>query len=239
MTRQPYVKRPLPEALSRSTAQGWAVGEPIAQFELGPYRNFVYVVIDWASRKALWIDPAIEVAPILQGLQDHQLELAGVALTHTHHDHIAGLPALLTNLPNTIVHLHAAEAHRLKLPQKTRLNIVEEGSRIPLGEATQLEVFHTPGHSAGELCLRYITHAEHYLFTGDTLFIRECGRTDLPTGNDRDLFQTLQRIKNLPPETIVLPGHHYAPECASRLEDELQTSPPLLAQTLEEFAALP
>jgi glyoxylase-like metal-dependent hydrolase (beta-lactamase superfamily II) len=199
----------------------------------------VYLAIDWAARKALWVDPASEIAPVRRALQDQQLELVGVVLTHSHHDHIAGLPALLAELPETRIYLHEAEAHRLKLPKETRLHFVDEGSRIPLGETSQLEVLHTPGHSAGELCLRYITPVETYLFTGDTLFIRECGRTDLPTGDDIELFRTLQRLKTFPPKTIILPGHHYAPECASRLEVELQTSPPLLAQTIEEFAALP
>lgn len=78
-----------------------------------------------------------------------------------------------------------------------------------------------------------------FLLTGDTLFIRDCGRTDFEDGDNEQMFQSLQRIKKLPPATVILPGHHYQPETASVLELELLESAPLKCRSVEELAGLP
>ena len=103
---------------------------------------------------------------------------------------------------------------------------------------------HTPGHSAGELCYRLEAtdlkgELRTYLFTGDTLFIRDCGRTDLETGSNAQMFESLQRLKKFPPDTVILPGHHYVRECASTLSREMETSPPLRCASIQELEALP
>jgi hydroxyacylglutathione hydrolase len=230
----------LPNHLAQSESQGAHPGQPVAQFECGPYRNFVYLAVAWKARCALVIDPARELEPILEALATHGLELTGIVLTHTHHDHISGVPGLLERHPGLPVHVHPLDLHRLPAAYHSQVRPIEDGYRIPLGpgSADELQVIHAPGHSAGELCLLLETHEERYLFTGDTLFIRDCGRTDLPTGNDAQMYQTLQRLKTLAPDTLILPGHHYTRECASRLATELTSSPPLLAKSIEELAAL-
>ena len=102
----------------------------------------------------------------------------------------------------------------------------------------RVRVLHTPGHSAGECCY-FFENGGKYLFTGDTLFIRDYGRTDFADGSNEQMFASLQRIKALPPETVILPGHHYVRECASILSKEIVESPPLRCGSVEELASLP
>jgi glyoxylase-like metal-dependent hydrolase (beta-lactamase superfamily II) len=232
------MQRPLPEHLSGSQALGLAPGQPVAQFELGDFRNFVYLILDWRTRKAAWVDPQRDLEPPLEALRSNSFALELILLTHTHHDHVAGVPGLRERFPQVPIAVHADDRHRVaSLLQDADVKELRDGERLALG-ALEIEVMHTPGHSAGELC--YLVHGEQpYLLTGDTVFIRDCGRTDLPTGSTEQMFHSLQRIKRLPLETILLPGHHYTTELASRLGVELETSAPFRCQTIEELGALP
>jgi glyoxylase-like metal-dependent hydrolase (beta-lactamase superfamily II) len=128
----------------------------------------------------------------------------------------------------------------LKGIPKTNLRLVQDGETFSIG-ATALEALHSPGHSPGEICYRVSnpSHPTEYLLTGDTLFIRDCGRTDFPDSNNAHMFATLQKLKTLPDRLVVLPGHHYAMETASLLGTEKEVSPPLRCRTVEELLQLP
>lgn len=213
--------------------------EPVGQFEIGPMNNFVYLVLDWKSREAAIVDPQKDLTGPLSALKAHGFRLTQVLLTHTHHDHVGGLPELVRMHPDIPIVLHEMDAHRLQPDVKTsgRIAPMRDGEEFRIGSLT-LRAFHTPGHSAG--ALTYLLEGEPpYLFTGDTIFIRDCGRTDLPTGDTRQMFETLQRFKSFPPEAVVLPGHHYAPECASTLASEFAESGPFLCKSAEELSLLP
>lgn len=229
----------LPAHLSGDAAQGMRPNEPIAQYELGSMRNFVYVVTDWKSREVALVDPQKDLSGILEDLQKNQLRLTRVLLTHSHHDHVAGVPEIAEKFPQVPIHVHEKDAHRLQKDTSARLNLkaVHDGEILMLG-SLRVHVLHTPGHSAGECC--YLIEGDPlYLLTGDTVFIRDCGRCDLPTGSVQEMFETLQRLKKLPPNTILLPGHHYTTECATTLQKELAESPPFLARSVEELSAIP
>ncbi|MEE4264509.1 MAG: MBL fold metallo-hydrolase, partial [Desulfobacteraceae bacterium] len=75
------------------------------------------------------------------------------------------------------------------------------------------DVFHTPGHTPGGICL----HAQGNLFTGDTLFVGDSGRTDLAGGDRSALGKSIRRLMELPEDTIVWPGHDYGPTPSSTL----------------------
>ncbi len=77
-----------------------------------------------------------------------------------------------------------------------------------------------------------------YLITGDTLFIGDCGRCDLPGGDLEAMFNSLQRIKDLPGRTVIYPGHNYGPKPHDILEDQKKTSGVLLAKNLQEFVRI-
>lgn len=228
-----------PPHLAGTQPAGLVVGEPIAQWELGPMKNFVYLLIDWQARRAALVDPQADLGPPLEALRAHDLTLERVLITHTHFDHVAGLPALVRERPELTVVLHRADLHRIEALLRGRAPaLVEDGQTFAVG-GLEVEALHTPGHSAGHACFHVAGLAPPALLTGDTIFIRDCGRTDLDTGDDAQMFASIQRVKALPPATLILPGHHYRPEVASTVGRELETSPPFQARTVAELAALP
>jgi glyoxylase-like metal-dependent hydrolase (beta-lactamase superfamily II) len=229
----------IPQHLSGNYATGEFEGQCVAQFEIGDYKNFVYLILDWNQRKAAIIDPQYDLSAPLGCLKRHGFELVATFLTHTHFDHVAGVPQLVKSYPHVPIILHRDDLHRLdsQVMDHGRTQIVSDGDVIPIGEL-EIQVLHTPGHSSGESS--YLLKGKPaYLFSGDTVFIRDCGRTDLATGSTEEMYRSLQRIKRLPPETILLPGHHYQPECASTLGRESKDSPPFKCKSVEELAALP
>ncbi len=219
----------------------------VLQFEVGSGKNFNYLVVDERSKTAALIDPQTDPTLPEQVITAWGLKLTHLLITHSHWDHCAGVPIWLKKEPSLELWVHPLDLHRLppSMQTATQLKLLHDGLQLSIGSLS-LEVWHTPGHSAGECCF-YLDlgspedHAglRRCLFTGDTLFIRDCGRTDFPDGSNEALFASLQRIKTLPPETVIFPGHHYQPESFSTLAEELRTSPPLQCLTVEDLAELP
>lgn len=214
--------------------------QPIAQFECGKYRNFVYLIIDWKTRQAAIVDPQEDLEPIFAFTKENDLRLAAILLTHTHFDHTAGLPELLRLYPELPLFLHNEGLPGLEPPIKTSANIrnIKDGEQLYIGSMS-VDIIHTPGHTSGGCCFRVPSGDLSYLLTGDTLFIRTCGRTDLETGSTQDMFNSLQKIKAFSDSTIIYPGHHYEMECSSTLRQELLQNPSLQCKTVEELDALP
>jgi len=165
---------------------------------------------------AIVIDPILESELILDYLKEKQLKLMAMINTHGHADHIAG-NQFLSEETGAPVWIHAADADYLQDPNLNLSALVvedqlivspkserllQDGDQFELGKIV-LTVIHTPGHSPGSICL-YTTGA---LFTGDTLFKLSIGRSDFPGGDGKKLKQSLQRIKGLPQDTVIYPGH--------------------------------
>ncbi len=227
---------PVPSPWNTTQAIGPQAQGPISQFEIGDQKNFVYVVQDWSTGSAALVDPQADITEPLRWIMNNSLKLTSILLTHTHFDHIAGLEELCSLFPKIPVHVHPEEKLRIKIKQWTWEPVFDEEA-FKVGNLRVLPI-HTPGHTSGEICYHIPSPAPGYLLSGDMLFIRDCGRTDLPTGSNEEMFQSLKRLRKLPPQTILLPGHHYAPEVASTLGQEFVTSPPFLAKTVAELAAL-
>ncbi|HKM16940.1 MAG: MBL fold metallo-hydrolase [Firmicutes bacterium] len=165
---------------------------------------------------AIVIDPMLESEIILDYLRQNQLRPAAVINTHGHADHIAG-NRILHEQTGAPVYIHEADAVYLQDPHLNLSALVtagqpitspapqrllQDGDQIGLG-AEALTVIHTPGHSPGSICL----YSPGVLFTGDTLFKLSIGRSDFPGGDGKVLKKSLEKIKQLPPETGVYPGH--------------------------------
>lgn len=230
----------LPSHLAGNQATGLHAHQTIAQFEIGEQRNFVYLILDWPSRTAALVDPQKDLTLPLVALRAKGFRLSRVLLTHSHHDHIAGVQELARTFPEAPIAVHPADLHRLPTAVRTgaRIEKLADGNLIRMGRL-EIEVMHTPGHSAGECCYFIRNTQPPYLLSGDTIFVRDCGRTDFPDGSNVEMFDSLQRVKQLPPETVILPGHHYTTEVATTLELELAHSPPFRAGSVSELEALP
>lgn len=142
------------------------------------------------------------------------LRVKYIILTHGHFDHMTYLDELQRKT-NAKVVVHAADAEAFQnaslnvsalfgMPRTFRAPdmLVEEGSVLQVGDL-QLQVLHTPGHTPGCICLQ----CDNMLFTGDTLFDGDFGRTDLPGGSSRVLRQSLDRLFQLDGDMMVYPGH--------------------------------
>lgn len=211
---------------------------PVAQWRLGDHYNFVYLILDWESREAAWVDSWPHPDPVLDALAAHGFRLTTILLTHTHWDHIGGLDGLLAGFPDAELRVHPLEKHRLTGLALERARDLRDGEVLRVG-ALRVNVLHTPGHTAGAVCYYLETGEGPCLLTGDTVFVRGCGRTDLPTGSDERMFESLQKLKRLPGRTRIFPGHQYSPEAFTTLESEMRESPPFRCASVAELAGLP
>lgn len=172
---------------------------------------------DETTREALVIDPGDEVEQILAILARHQLTVKAIVITHAHIDHIGGAKKLKAatgapvwmNLNDLELYEHLdmqAQWLGIETPERTSIDVPARDGDVLAMAGTGFEVRHTPGHTQGSLCL-WIP-AENKLIAGDTLFRDSIGRTDLPGGNQRQIFVSIRdKLLDLPEDAVVIPGH--------------------------------
>jgi len=182
----------------------------IRQLQIGPMDNFTYIVGCEKTRKALVIDPGPDPERIAAEAKEQELDIELIVNTHGHGDHTAGNAELKERTGAEVV-IHAEDAGAY--PQADR-RLTDE-TTLPLGQIT-FTVIHTPGHTPGGICL----YADGNLFTGDTLFVGDSGRTDLAGGHRPTLGASIRRLMELPDDTVVWPGHDYGPTPSSTLHWE-------------------
>ena len=204
----------------------------VEQMLVGPMAVFSYIVGCENEREGLIIDPAGSESKIVSKAADMGLRIKYVVNTHGHADHTCGNRAVLSKTGAALV-IHEEDASEIlrglnkafsmvmgKRPSPEAHRLVTDGDFIKIGQ-TGLKVIHTPGHSAGSMCL----YGDGNLFTGDTLFVGAAGRTDLRGGSLEVLLDSLKKLLSLPPETRVWPGHHYGDAPVSTLAREKETNP--------------
>jgi glyoxylase-like metal-dependent hydrolase (beta-lactamase superfamily II) len=179
----------------------------VKQIEVGVMDNFSYLVGCEKTRRAMVIDPGGDVELIVLEAQKEGLEIVCIVNTHGHGDHTAS-NASLKALTGADVVIHTLDAGGY--PEADRF--LTDEKTMSLGDIT-FDVIHTPGHTPGGICL----YAQGNLFTGDTLFVGDSGRTDLAGGHRPTLGASIRRLMTLPDETVVWPGHDYGPTPSSCL----------------------
>jgi glyoxylase-like metal-dependent hydrolase (beta-lactamase superfamily II) len=195
--------------------------------------NFSYLIFCPVQKKAAIVDPGFDATPALQIITSNTLLLDYVILTHYHSDHAAEAKRLKMHHPSTKI--VASEEDGKKLPIQPDM-VVSDGSKLMIGTLA-LSFLLTPGHTKGGICILVDDIA---ILTGDTLFIGDCGRTDLPGGSLQEMFHTLQqKILPLSDDLLVYPGHDYGEKPFDRLGNQKQTNKTLRAKTLQEFSLIP
>jgi glyoxylase-like metal-dependent hydrolase (beta-lactamase superfamily II) len=186
-------------------------------------RNFAYLIGDEKMRLAAVVDPAGAVDRILRLAEDQGLKIIYIINTHSHSDHTSGSQELASATGAKII-MH-------KKARATKNLAVEDGDVISVGEL-KIKVIHTPGHSPDGISLL----VEDKLLTGDTLFVGECGRTDLPGGSSEELYDSLfGKLVKLDDELEVYPGHDYGEKPHSKLDCEKKHNYTLKPRSKDEF----
>jgi glyoxylase-like metal-dependent hydrolase (beta-lactamase superfamily II) len=193
------------------------------QVPVGTFQNFAYVFGDEKTGIAAVVDPAWEVDRLLQICSELGLKVSFGINTHSHHDHVEGNDKLVSRTGAKII-AHVSSPVRKDVA-------VKEGDVIEIS-SLRAKVIHTPGHCADHICLLI----DGKLLTGDTLFVGECGRTDLPGGNARDMYDSLfNKIMKLDDAVEIYPGHDYGPKFSSTIGYERNNNYTLKKRSVEEF----
>ena len=209
----------------------------LKQLELGPMQNFVYLIGDSETRDCVVVDPAWEIDAIVDQVEQDGMTLGGVLVTHTHQDHVGGhlfgfdIPGIeeLLGRVRAKVYVHKAEREFLR-GFGSDLVKVEGGDTVPVGRLA-VQFIHTPGHTPGSQCFL----VDGRLVSGDTLFIRSCGRTDLPGSDPKEMYHSLtQRLGALPDATVVYPGHNYG-GTVTTIGDEKRQNPMMRFPSMTDF----
>jgi hydroxyacylglutathione hydrolase len=201
---------------------------PYLSVAVGALETNCYLFYDIASRQCFVIDPGAEAEKILDLIAKEKLLPQAVILTHGHPDHTGAVAVLLARF-HIPLWIHEADEKAMRSEAGRSLAamlgveplppsgcLLVDGETLSLS-GLELKVIHSPGHTPGSILL----YGSGTLFSGDTLFREDVGRTDLPGGNEEQLRSSLDKIKGFPPRTVILPGHGQS----STLEHELKNNP--------------
>ncbi len=208
----------------------------VRQMPLGPMQNYVYLIGCERTKEAAVVDPGWDAPAIVAAADRAGFRITKIFATHHHFDHVNGAAALAEATGAQ----KYANAHEVPLMGGRGAGgagddwlAVEDNQVVKVGEAA-VTCLHTPGHTVGSQCLLI----EGRVLTGDTLFVGNIGRCDLPGSSPQDLYHSLMRLKALPPETIVLPGHNYAERPSSTIGEEAQRNVYMRIPSAEAFLHL-
>lgn len=186
--------------------------------------NFTYLLADEKTKEAAVVDSSYNAEEIIKILKKQKFTLKYTINTHGHSDHIAGNQELRSIFGTKII------AHRLS---KIDCDInVEDGDVLQVGKVT-LKIIYTPGHTNDSIC---VLVDGQKLLTGDTLFVGECGRTDMVGGNAKNMYSSIfNKILKLQDNVEVYPGHDYGTTSSSTIGRERKSNYTLKPRSLKDF----
>lgn len=195
----------------------------VHQLKVGNMQNFTYVLEDEETKEAVIIDPSWDLDLVIDTLERNALKVKYVINTHHHFDHTIGNDAIVKHTKSKILQ---HESSTLKNDMR-----LTDGEKIKFGNS-ELIVMHTPGHSKDSICLV----GDGKIFSGDALFVGNCGRVDLPGGSAIELYHSLfDIIYKLDDNLMLYPGHNYGSSPNSTIGKEKKTNFVLQPRTEDEF----
>ena len=196
----------------------------LLQIPTGQMANYTYIIADEDTDLAAVIDPSWELDKTFSALKKNGWTAKYIINTHGHFDHVLGNEQVA-----------AATGAKIVQHENSKLNrdiSVKDGQTIELGK-TRLQVLHTPGHSEDSMCL---VLDGQLVFTGDTLFVGNCGRVDLPGSDPEKMYHSLfDVVAKLDERLVVYPGHNYGSTETSTIGRERSTNFVLQPKTKKEF----
>jgi hydroxyacylglutathione hydrolase len=190
----------------------FAVGDPFATQMV----NFAYAIGDRVTGECVLVDPAWNVADLVDVVASDGMHVTGVLATHYHADHVGGsimghdiegVAALLGHV-DCPIHVQRDEVPWMeRTAGVTAANLVahDPGDHMLVG-AIDISLLHTPGHTPGSQCFL----VDGRLVAGDTLFLDGCGRTDLPGSDPAAMAASLGMLHTIPDDVVLYPGHRYS-----------------------------
>ena len=196
----------------------------ILQIPVGQMANFTYIIADEETDEAAVIDPSWDLDDVFKALKKNGWKAKYVINTHSHFDHVLGNEQVAAVTGAKIV-----QHENSKLAKDIS---VSDGDTVEVG-SIKLRVLHTPGHSKDSIC---IVLGDELVFTGDTLFVGNCGRTDLPGSDPAEMYDSLfDRVGKLDEKLVVYPGHNYGSTPTSTIGKEKKTNYVLQPRSKQDF----
>ena len=197
----------------------------VEQILVGQMANFSYLITDDGEEKeTAIIDPSWDLEKILEIIKKNEYKVKYVINTHSHYDHILGNDQIVAITKCKVIqHKNSKEKHDIS---------VNDGDEFKVGK-TLIKVLFTPGHSKDSICL--IVDSK-IIITGDTLFVGNCGRTDLPGSDPEEMYYSLfEKILKLDNNLVVYPGHNYGYKSISTIGEEKKNNYVLFPRSKEQF----
>ena len=191
--------------------------------------TYTYILIDSDTNEAVIVDPVdTKLNSLINFVNEKKLNIRYVLETHAHADHITSAG----NLCKMTGAIAATPAHCNITNAEIQL---EDNQELIFGKNQVITAIHTPGHTAGSMSFIW----NNAVFTGDTLLINGCGRTDFQSGSSQELYKSItEKLFTLPDDTIVYPGHDYHGKKQSTIGNEKKYNPRLAGKTMDEFVAI-
>lgn len=198
----------------------------VHQIQVGNMQNFCYVVVDEETNECIIIDPSWDLDKIEEVITRNDLKVKYIVNTHHHFDHTIGNKAMADSTGAKIIqHEESTLEHDIT---------IKDGDKIQFGNSA-LEVVHTPGHSKDSICLI----GDGKIFSGDTLFVGNCGRVDLPGGSAKELYHSLfDKLYNMDENLELYSGHNYGSSPVSTIGKEKKMNFVMQKRTEQEFVEM-
>jgi hydroxyacylglutathione hydrolase len=196
--------------------------------------NFSYFVSDGEGKEIGIVDPG-DIDTLEERIQSQGWIPLLIMLTHSHFDHVQGVVPLVEKY-GIPLYMHKNAVGMLETGG-AEIVLLEDGDEFAIGKA-RMQVLHTPGHIDNAVCFLLDGDVGADLITGDTVFVEGCGRANMAGSDVRELYESIQRIKKLPDDTKIYPGHDYGSKPVSDIAWEKAHNKYFLAGDFEEFRAM-